>query len=246
MMRLQWKPQWTIPSAVGVVSFGVGVGVGCLFSSYRYKRLEKLVKKLENTTVKFESDVVQLQFKLDEDQEKMNGLFQQAGHVVKKFRDEGTNFLERQAEELRSMSVHPTASAQEPNNIFSGIEDDWNEEEEVKKRRPGVPYTIHRDEFFLNEPDHSQTTLQYYLADNVLCDTDDTPIYNHHKLVGELEFGRGSQDPNIVYVRNDDLKADFEVLLDHGYFQVEVLGGQLEDELNHEDFKHSVRKFREE
>ena len=128
-------------------------------------------------------------------------------------------------------------------SVFANVDDDWDYATEIAKRIPGQPYIVHRDEFFENEDDHSQVTVTYYKGDNILCDTDDTPIYDPETYVGRvLEFGKGSQDPNVVYIRNDRVVIDYEVLLDHGYYQVEVLGQALADNFKADEVKH--HKFR--
>ena len=128
-------------------------------------------------------------------------------------------------------------------SVFANVDDDWDYATEIAKRIPGQPYIVHRDEFFENEDDHSQVTVTYYKGDNILCDTDDTPIYDPETYVGRvLEFGKGSQDPNVVYIRNDRVGIDYEVLLDHGYYQVEVLGQALADNFKADEVKH--HKFR--
>ena len=116
--------------------------------------------------------------------------------------------------------------------------------EEAKNRSENQPYILHRTEFFANEREYPHSTLTYYEGDDVLCDEQDVPIYGKEKLLGELKFGHGSEDPEIVYIRNDERESEYEVLLDHGHYQVEVLGQEIGDVLNN-DLKHAhIRKFR--
>ena len=71
--------------------------------------------------------------------------------------------------------------------------------------------------------------------------TGEVPVYNYSNVVGDLLFGHGSMDPNVVYIRNED-RVRIQILLDHGSYEVEILG--LDD--SPEEIKHSsgVRKFR--
>jgi hypothetical protein len=93
------------------------------------------------------------------------------------------------------------------------------------------------------EFDH-HVTLMYYAGDDILVDELDVPIYNYQKIVGELKFGHGSQDPNIVYVRNEKLQLEYEILNNPESFQVEVLGDTIEGKGETYDFKHAIRRFK--
>jgi hypothetical protein len=161
---------------------------------------------------------------------------------------------------LLSKSYHPSNqvhdnevaahSDEEANvvNIFAVRDETWDYEVELANRSPEKPYIIHRDEYFSDEMGYSQTTITWYDGDHILCDEDDAPIYNPEKIVGELKFGHGSNDPNVVYIRNEVLGAEYEVLFDGGHYLVEVLGQHIDDELAAEDLKHAkgVLRFRPE
>jgi hypothetical protein len=129
--------------------------------------------------------------------------------------------------------------------VFRRGDDDWNYEAELAARVPERPYVIHQDEFVTNESGFHQDTLTYYERDDIMADSDDTPLYDYKKLMGDLLFGHGTTDPNVVYIRNEKLELEWEVLLHTGSFSEEVLGVELERE---EDTKlqHSVLKMRRE
>lgn len=93
-------------------------------------------------------------------------------------------------------------------------------------RGTGRPYIITLDEFNENEGDYTQTTVTYYQGDNVLADDREQPISNANGVIGDsnLQFGNGSEDPNVVLIRNDTLEVDFEVCLSPGTYSEEVLG----------------------
>lgn len=131
-------------------------------------------------------------------------------------------------------------------NVFAQDGDDWDYDEEVKKRSPLEPYVIHKDEFFdENDKGYTQSTFTYYDGDKILADEDDSPIYNHESVTGPMLFGHGSGDPNVFYVRNDKRKSEYEIVYDPGLFSVEVLGLQIENNERAQDLKHSNnRKFR--
>lgn len=130
-------------------------------------------------------------------------------------------------------------------NVFAGSDSDWDYESELSTRSPNAPYVIHADEFIGDEMGYKQTTVTYYAGDDIMADVDDTPIYGHRQMMGDLKFGHGSKDPNVVYIRSEPLRMEWEVLRHAGKFGEEVLGLQAEEEMEDEiRHSHPVRKFR--
>lgn len=120
---------------------------------------------------------------------------------------------------------------------------DFDYETEVPKRDPEIPYVIAYEEFMENNMEYEQSTMTYFSQDDVLVDERDTPIENINltSLIGpnSLEqFGNGSRDPNIVYVRNDRISMAFEIVYDPGSFEETVVG-----HIKHSE-SHKIRKFR--
>jgi len=133
-------------------------------------------------------------------------------------------------------------------NVFDRTPDVWDEEVELAHRtkNTSTPYILHADEYILNERDYKQETVTYYEGDDIMADEVETPIYNHEKSMGELRFGHGSLDENVVYIRNDALRREWEVLRHHGRFEIEVLGHDVEDQYSELDKRSSAdRKFRD-
>lgn len=119
-------------------------------------------------------------------------------------------------------------------------------EEELKRReaKPMEPFVITKQEFDDNETDYDQTTLTYYAGDDVVTDQSDKTIDEPDPVVGPentLRFGHGSGDPNVVYIRNNRLKIDIELVHSPGKYTKEVLG--FDD--GEDSLKHSApRRFR--
>lgn len=125
----------------------------------------------------------------------------------------------------------PAVEEKQTHNVFEDTSDpsEWDWEKEIASRRanPGAPYVINFEEFDTNEEGHEQMNLRYYSGDGVLCDGQDQLVDKVEQTVGNLNltrFGAGSQDPDIVYIRNERLGVDYEVILDKGSYQHEVLG----------------------
>lgn len=75
------------------------------------------------------------------------------------------------------------------------------------------PYVI-KPEIFGEEDDYEEVSLTYY-ADGVLCDERDNRIEDIAGTVGE-DYAEhfGDYEDDSVFVRNDRLKTDFEILKD--------------------------------
>lgn len=118
---------------------------------------------------------------------------------------------------------------------------DYDREHKIREENPDVPYVISFDEYLENPERHEQTTLAYFAQDDTLVDEREQPIDNTDYTVGDdnlLRFGEGSNDPNVVYIRNERLGVDFEVVASRGSYHKEVFGTE-KDEL-----KHSARRTR--
>ncbi len=93
---------------------------------------------------------------------------------------------------------------------YTNAEDKKEVKEEIKLAEK--PYVIPPEDF--DDLDYDTVTLTYY-ADKVLADEYDNQIEDVESLVGEeslTHFGEYEEDS--VYVRNDQYKTDYEILLD--------------------------------
>lgn len=95
------------------------------------------------------------------------------------------------------------------------VEDEITEEKKEVKHMD-KPYIISPDEFGEFE-DYETVTLYHYADDGVLTDDCDEPVDDVEATVGEdyaEHFGEYEDDS--VFVRNDAMKSDFEILLTLG------------------------------
>lgn len=77
------------------------------------------------------------------------------------------------------------------------------------------PYVISPDEFGeMEDEDYDKVSFTYY-ADGVLADEYDEVVENVDEIVGEESLTHfGEYEDDSVFVRNDKLKCDYEILLD--------------------------------
>lgn len=125
-------------------------------------------------------------------------------------------------------------------NVFTDAKDyEFDMEAELKKRTPEKPYILEHNEFF--ESENQMVTLTWFEGDEVLSDEHDEHVPDIDRVIGEdnlLRFGYGSGDPNILYVRNEKMEIDFEVVKNEGKYTEQILGF-----VQHED-RPGPRKFR--
>ena len=97
-----------------------------------------------------------------------------------------------------------------------------NDEEEedygVKVSHPvestNEPYVISANEFATDRA-HDKITLTYYINAGVLCEEDKVVDNDFSELLGDDWKGHfHDEEDGVVYVRNEKLGADYEVLLD--------------------------------
>lgn len=117
-----------------------------------------------------------------------------------------------------------------PTPPFKNPADTWDYEVELRNRAKGKPYVIHEDE--QHEKSYNEVTFTYYEGDDVLCEGDERIIENRYEVIGDNldKFGHGSSDPMIVYIRNDEIAADIEVVRSTGSYAEEVHGLKHADE----------------
>ena len=98
-----------------------------------------------------------------------------------------------------------TDSLSEDSNVF--------EEEMDENMINDKPYVISPDEF--GELDDYDTISLTYYADQVLTDENDEPVEDIEGTVGFESLNTfGEYEDDSVFVRNDRLKCDYEILLD--------------------------------
>lgn len=107
----------------------------------------------------------------------------------------------------------------------------WDAAKELNLRTPDAPYIIHQSEYEASDFGYTSVVYTYYAGDDVLVDTgDNAPITNGDEVVGadNLKWGHGSDDEDVVFVRNDRLELDIQICRSPKSYEEEVLG--LENE----------------
>lgn len=124
--------------------------------------------------------------------------------------------------------AHRVAGQQKPDlaALAASVQDGAMAVPTEYERDTTKPYVISVAEFFEDNKTYQKLTITYYTADKVLVDDKDVPITDILRTVGLgiHKFGEQSDDENIVYVRNDRLELDFEIVKDERSYTEVVLG----------------------
>jgi hypothetical protein len=129
----------------------------------------------------------------------------------------------------------PVPVSAPPVVIFEGGKDrnqNWDYEAEMAERIPGQAYVINQDEFEEEKLNHDKVEYTYWAGDDVLTGEDTRPLPHPDMVVGKnnLKFGHGSDDIDVVYVRNDTLSLDMVITRSPLSYEQEVLGLDRNDE----------------
>lgn len=215
------QKKWFIPTGIGILSFSGGLGVGYILGS---KLFGKMVVETMN-------------------------MIEEGGEVIDMFVDDILGPDDITVVEIPTDNVNVPGEGlvidaedvvnETRHNVFAENNDDWDMDEEQLSRVNKTIFIINKDEYWENVDDFKQETLTYYSGDDILVDMEDVPIYNYSSVIGNLDFGHGSGDKNVLFVQNNNTKAQYEIIRDNGSYSVEVLGMD-----NYDELKHSIRKFR--
>lgn len=132
----------------------------------------------------------------------------------------------------------------EEENIFTELPP-WNYDKEMAGRNSDFPFIMHLEEYRQSDCSH-QITITYFEGDDVLVDEADEVISKKDEVVGMenlTKFGYGSDDPNVVYIRNPKLDIEYEILRHRGHYAKEILGLEEDPSLEHSAIPRRHMKF---
>lgn len=227
----------TILLAGGIV---IGVSVGYLIAKRRleakYQQLaEEEIDEIRDIYFAKTQKLEGLRVDPQGEKETIQEVMVKAGYVRPTEQDQRYTDAEQeaiaQANEAAAQAEIEAEQAEKVHNIFHpGAVEGWDWVEERAYREAldeGIPYVLHRDEYFPNENGWDQMSLTYFEGDDILADDNDTPVDDQDAMVGLAnlpKFGHGSGDPNVVYVRNPELQLEMEIIHSDGKFSEQVRG----------------------
>jgi hypothetical protein len=108
----------------------------------------------------------------------------------------------------------------------------WDYQKEQAARTEREPYVIHQNEFMANDTEYEQVVYTYYAEDDVLVDEGNGHPLPHADLivgVNNLRFGHGSDDIDVVFVRNEERELEMQICRKAASYEEEFLVGQTRD-----------------
>ena len=125
-------------------------------------------------------------------------------------------------------------------NPYDVADDNWDWERELNERSNKPIYVITTEEFQKGEMGFRQSSFVFYEGDRMMTDENGDPVYNWTSQVGtELPFGHGTGDEDLVFIRNESLKWEYEIQRDPGKHSVDVEGHDIQLAYEENDIKHS-------
>ena len=95
-----------------------------------------------------------------------------------------------------------------------------------KEQQHYTPYPISLDQW-LEETGQEKVTLAYFIGDESVVDDTDRPVEDFETIIGTQFrdwFGYLSEDDDTVFIRNESLNMDIEVMREEGTY-LDALGG---------------------
>lgn len=114
---------------------------------------------------------------------------------------------------------------------------------------PITPHIISIEEYTNSSSSYGKETIFFYEEDNTFANQNEEIIDGVDRTLGvnlHLHFGEKSEDPDIVYVRNEKESVDFEVIRLHTSYATAVLGvEETKPKPRKKDLKKPVKKTKE-
>lgn len=211
------------PSSVGGLLIGLGVGVAVGFYFGHRWNTEKLRAEAFKES-EAEVDKIREIYR-----DGMRVVIEEEKPTVEEVMEERGYSTKTPDRPLRApVPVRESLQNPDPRSESELVRDgDWDYAEEIQKRAGREAYVINQNERGETETPYSSVVYTYYAEDDVLVDDEDGhPLPHADIIVGQdnLQFGHGSDDEDVVFVRNDRLQTEMEICRKHASYEEEVLG----------------------
>ena len=144
------------------------------------------------------------------------------------------NRYEKIAKNYNELRQHPVDSDEDEDEPMDNYPI-----ENVRTKSNKEPYVISIEEFSEERENFDKVTVYYYQEDDTLCDDNEEVITDVLRFIGSDAltcFGDESDDENVVYIRNEPMEIDYEVIRLTKSYSETVLG------FNHIDERAEMRR----
>jgi hypothetical protein len=225
---------------VGVASAGVGAGVAHILTKKHFQQ----VANEEIASVKAAYSKVETV--VEPAAEHLKKLEEERAEVEKEIKDYTEDIKDLGYQQVSSEDmVDNTPEGAEPLKVGSRVGRYTVTNDvipaEIDAPNPGRAYVIREDQYHEDFDGYEKHSLVFYEEDDTLAMPDDRPVEDVDAMVGDglTRFGDGSNDKDIVYVRNQVQRTDFEIVRNKNSYGVLVLG------FDKADVEPKVRKMRD-
>lgn len=192
--------------ATNLVIFAAGVGVGAIAAIVLTKRKYELMVQEELDSIKKAFSVNKTEDeKISSEPEEDEAL-----HTENEMKEKPSliEYAKKISEEEKYINYSSMSEEKE-------TETETTENVEEPSEDTNKPYVIEPDDFDTIDG-YSTVSLTWYDGDNLLADDNDEVIVDVEDVIGFESLNHfGDYEDDCVFVRNDRLKIDYEVLLDN-------------------------------
>lgn len=133
--------------------------------------------------------------------------------------------LEQKVDHFGYNSIKHAVLDEETGLDVGDIEDKYAEEESPNDDGKRAPYVIDADEFAANTPYNNQVTMMYFPHQKILVDDITGEFEDIESSVGQINMNLlADGDEDVVYIRNDNLSIDYEVIRSASDYNPETNG----------------------
>lgn len=184
--------------AMGFVTFILGAAVGSAATWY-------LVKKKYEQLAQEEIDSVKEQFTYKKNSEDTSTSEKDLNDIQE---------TAKRATEKPSIADYAKELSKTGYTNYATISDADDEDDSIEARANKKPYLVSPEEFGEREEDGYHVISWTYYADHILADENDELVEDIEGSIGFESLNHfGDYEDDALFVRNDRLKADFEVLI---------------------------------
>lgn len=184
--------------AMGFVTFVLGAAVGSAATWY-------LVKKKYEQLAQEEIDSVKEQFTYKKNSEDTSTSEKDLNDIQE---------TAKRATEKPSIADYAKELSKTGYTNYATISDADDEDDSIEARANKKPYLVSPEEFGEREEDGYHVISWTYYADHILADENDELVEDIEGSIGFESLNHfGDYEDDALFVRNDRLKADFEVLI---------------------------------
>lgn len=212
------------PKSISLVAGGIGIGLVVGFViGYRWNRAKIRAEAFRES----EKEVEQIRELYRNETAALKA--RQKPHLEEVIEDRGYSDRQEEPERPTRPPVPAGPPPESTMKLETGKDKDlhWEYPQELANRSPDRPYIIHQDEYDQPDSDYKTEVLTWWSGDDVLTGEDEQPMLNADDIVG-LEhmsrFGHGTDDFNVLFIRNDRLKMEYEVCRMTTSYEEEIQG----------------------